>query len=207
MKALDLFCCAGGASYGLAQNGFDVTGIDIDPQPHYPFKFVQMNVLDLDVTYLSDFDYVFASPPCQGYSTTASLHGKEYPKLIGRVRELLDKSGKFYTIENVVGSELVNPVMLCGSMFGLRMYRHRLFESNFLVPQPFHPKHITKVVRLGRTPKKDAFLSMCGHFSGVEEARQNTGHIWMNQHELAQCIPWKYSEYISKYHPMIRGNL
>lgn len=120
IRALDLFCKAGGASAGLAMAGFDVTGVDISPQPNYSGKFIQMDVLDLEAWAIKDqYDFVWASPPCQSYSDLAKRNGNghEWPRLIAPIRLLLQKTGLPYVIENVEGAPLLNPVRLCGTQF------------------------------------------------------------------------------------------
>ena len=138
MKALDLFCCGGGASMGLHHAGFEVVGVDIEPQPHYPFEFHQADAL----TYpLDGFDLIWASPPCQDFSAYGRRpdHVAERGNLIPAMRERLQASGTHYIIENVPGAmgQLRRRVMLCGSSFGLDVRRHRLFECSFPVwPKP-----------------------------------------------------------------------
>lgn len=121
---------------GLFRAGFEVVGVDVNPQPDYPFEFRQMSALDVD---LSEFDFVWASPPCFLFTgiipeEQRRLHGHkwDHPNLIPPIREMALAAGKPYIIENVAGaaSELVDPVKLCGTMFDLRVFRHRLFESN-----------------------------------------------------------------------------
>src|SRR5271166_1559930 len=118
-RILDLFCCAGGAAMGYAQAGFEVVGVDISPQPNYPFLFVQADALKLDMQYLATFDALHASPPCQSYSDLAKRNGNgdKWPRLIEPVREMFIRSGRPYVIENVEGAPLINPVVLCGTMF------------------------------------------------------------------------------------------
>ena len=140
-RMLDLFCCAGGAAAGYAKAGFEVVGVDIDRQPHYPFKFIQADAMELDSKFIASFDAIHASPPCQAYSDLAKRNGNahEWPRLIEPVREMLMRSGKPYVIENVDGAPLLDPVVLCGTMFkGLRVLRHRLFEANFPIIPPPH---------------------------------------------------------------------
>src|SRR5438309_7313460 len=135
-RILDLFCCAGGAGVGYSKAGFEVVGVDIKPQPNYPLPFVQGDALKLDPKFIALFDAVHASPPCQSYSDLAKRNGNAdaWPRLIEPVRKMLIRSGCPYIIENVEGAPLLNPVVLCGTMFpGLRVLRHRLFESNFLM--------------------------------------------------------------------------
>lgn len=147
MNVLDLFCCAGGASMGYKKAGFNVTGVDIKEQPHYPFAFIQQDVMQVlqNEDFLSKFDVIHASPPCQGYSNATKndsvyVHysqGKQTPKLIEPVRKALIKTGKYYIIENVVGAknDLIDPFYLTGFMFDLPIERKRLFETNFPVKQ------------------------------------------------------------------------
>ncbi len=131
MKLLDLFCCAGGAGMGYHKAGFDVTGVDIKDQPNYPFTFIKNDVMEVlqDKDFLSQFDVIHASPPCQGYSKATKddsvyVHysqGKQTPKLIEPVRKVLIETGKYYIIENVVGAknDLIEPFYLTGFMFDL----------------------------------------------------------------------------------------
>jgi DNA (cytosine-5)-methyltransferase 1 len=134
-KCVDLFCCAGGAADGLVRAGFDVVGVDIEPQPEYPYPFIQADALTFDV---SPFDAIWASPPCQ--NDTAYKRRKDHvravPQLIPSTRDKLVASGKPWIIENVPGAPLLNPIVLCGSMFGLDVKRHRLFETSFVVSPP-----------------------------------------------------------------------
>jgi DNA (cytosine-5)-methyltransferase 1 len=144
-KCLDLFCCAGGAGMGYKQAGFDVTGIDIEPQPKYPFKFILSDAITYLKEHGKEYDFIHASPPCQGYShLTPKEHKGNYEKLIDVLRELLNEIGKPYCIENVAGAknELKNPTMLCGSMFNLRTQRHRFFETSFPLVAPCNCDHI-----------------------------------------------------------------
>lgn len=201
VKTLDLYCCGGGASVGLHQAGFEVTGVDIEKQKNYPFKFIKANVLGLNIDFLKKFDLIWASPPCQQYTQAGTQwrrEGKEYPDLIESTRAILKRSGKPYIIENVPGSPLIQPIELCGSMFGLRTYRHRLFETNFPVKQPMHMAHQFKNAKMGRPPKDDEYLQIVGHFSGVSLAQEIMGLPNLNQYELAQAIPPVYSKYLAE---------
>src|SRR5512146_881208 len=120
-RLLDLFCGAGGAAMGYHRACFEVVGVDINPQPHYPFEFHQADAL----TYpLDGFDVIHASPPCQDYTIASLYHrmnGKTYPDLIEPTRKHLMRSSSVWVMENVPGAPLINPIMLCGSMFGLEV--------------------------------------------------------------------------------------
>lgn len=146
-KALDLFCGAGGAAVGLHRAGFDVVGVDINPQPRYPFEFHQADALTFDP---KGYDLIWASPPCQMYSIMRNLpwlKDREYWDSIPPTREYLVASGLPYVIENVMGAITHGKIeggWLCGEMFGMPFYRHRVFETNWFWLQPGHPKHRPK---------------------------------------------------------------
>jgi len=134
---LDLFCGAGGAAMGYYRAGFtDITGVDIAPQPNYPFEFIQADALEYLAEHGHKYDVIHASPPCQAYSMMQNIHKNAHlhPDLIEPTRELLDEIDKLYIIENVKGSPLKASVMLCGTMFGLPISRHRWFETNWNIP-------------------------------------------------------------------------
>lgn len=138
---LDLFCCAGGAARGYALAGFRVVGVDVDPQPNYPFEFIQGDALKIGKSLLKErrFSAIHASPPCQcftAYKRRGSNVGQGYLNLIPETRELLQQSGLPYVIENVPSAPLINPVRYCGSSFGLDIRRHRMFESNVELKAP-----------------------------------------------------------------------
>lgn len=139
---VDLCCGAGGCSKGYADAGFEVIGIDHKKQPRYPFRFIESDVLDID---LPDADIYHASPPCQLFSIGSKKYrnqGKQYPDVLTPLREKLQRVGKPFIIENVVGAPLRKDLRLCGEMFGLRVLRHRIFELHGLtVLQPPHMKH------------------------------------------------------------------
>lgn len=197
LKCVDLFCGAGGVSMGLSRAGFQVVGWDIAPQKNYPFEFRQGDALDVD---LSGFDFVWASPPCQRSSRMCSCRpglSDTYPQLIPPVRDMLAKSGLPYVIENVQGAPLVNPIMLCGAMFGLETYRHRYFESNISLVWPEHPEHTTPTSKAGHW-KPGTFISVAGHCAPIEVAKKAMGIDWMNRNELAEAIPPAFSEFIGK---------
>lgn len=194
---LDGCCCQGGASRGYYDAGFDLVGVDTAPQPRYPFEFHQADILEFLADHGGEFDFIHVSPPCQAYSTTWRLRKNEHPDLVGAVRDLLVASGKPWVIENVPGAPLINPVLLCGAMFGLRTYRHRLFEVDgfALTPQP-HPRHVARTAKLGRPPREGEFLSIVGNFSGVGQGRDVMGMPWANRDGLREAIPPAYTAYI-----------
>jgi hypothetical protein len=201
-KVLDLFCGAGGASMGYYLAGFDVTGIDIKHGKRYPFNYIRKDVMTLTVEDLQPYDLIHASPPCQTYSITKHLRiaqGKQTNKLdlVEPVRKLLIESGKPYVIENVVGSPLIDPVLVCGSAFGLKVRRHRLFESNQPIkgtkcdhkaqgrPIGIYGSLNDEIPKGGKTAKT------------IEEGRLAMGIDWMIWGELVEAIPPKYTEWIA----------
>ncbi len=180
---------------GLHQVGFEVIGVDIKPQPKYPFEFHQGCATEFP---LDGFDFLWASPPCQRHTKANKLQGNSHPCFIDVIRARFIKSGKPYCIENVVGAPLINPVMLCGTMFGINTYRHRIFESNFKINPLPHPEHIVKQVKMGRPVKEGGFIQIVGHFSNVPYAKKVMGIDWLGQNELREAIPPVYSKYIAE---------
>lgn len=193
--AIDLFCGAGGAGMGLHRAGFDVIGVDIRPQPHYPFTFVQGDALNPPID-LARADFVWASPPCQAHSKTRRIHGYDYPDLIPQTRALLRKTGALTVIENVPGAPLVNAFMLCGTMFGLRVMRHRFFETSFHVLAPACGRHGGTNSHRGYSTGA-AFITVAGNNYRRVEGAAAMGVDWeTTRHELSQAIPPAYSEFI-----------
>lgn len=197
-RLLDLFCCQGGASMGYHRAGFDVEGVDISPQPRYPFTFHQADALEFVKEHGHEFDVIHASPPCQFYSRTQKIQKNSHPDLIAPTREALQASDKLWIIENVPGSPLVDAFWLCGTMFGLATYRHRWFETNFSVEVPLHFEHRTPVAKMGRPAKPGEFLHIVGNFSGVVKAREIMGMQWASRDGLREAIPPAYTEYIGR---------
>jgi len=223
-KILDLFCCAGGAGMGYSRAGFDVYGVDIDPQPNYPFAFHLDDALTVlyrmvnnagryvfrrpdghaEFMGLADFDAIHASPPCQGYTALAAVHGNEWPKLIEPVRELLDASGLPYVIENVQGSPVRRDMTLCGEMFGLAVIRHRYFElGRWSGVAPAHKPHRGRVagMRHGEwfTGPYFAVYGEGGGKGSVAEWQQAMGIDWTKvRREIAEAIPPAYTEHIGR---------
>lgn len=204
-RLLDLFCGAGGASAGYRWSGFEVVGVDIKPQPRYPFEFIQADALSMDPAFLASFDAIHASPPCQAFTAYRRKGmgvGSGYPDLIEPVREMLRESGKPYVIENVGGAPLIEPVRYCGSAFKLDVRRHRYFESN-IVLEPPPCNH--KAQRAGRFPgaTNRAPFSRATVEIGVwriplETQRKAMGIDWMALEELSEAIPPAYTDDIGE---------
>ncbi len=195
---LDLFCGAGGAAMGYHRAGFDVVGVDIAPQKRFPFHFIKADALAFVVEHGWEFDAIHASPPCQRYTKARKLQGNVHPDLVAPTRDALIASGKLWVIENVPGAPLINPVELCGAMFGLDVYRHRLFESNVRLTVPDHPAHLRPQVKMGRPVKDGDVIQVVGHFSNVPYGRKAMGIPWMTQGELAEAIPPAYTEHVGR---------
>ena len=205
MKLLDLYCKAGGASKGYQLAGFEVVGVDIKKQKRYPYEFIQADCLELmkDIEFLKSFDVIAASPPCQTHSITQHLRnaqGRSTDKvdLIPQTREALIASGKPYVIENVPGSPLIKPIQMCGSYFGLKVRRHRRFESNLpLVGSPCKHKEQGKPVGVYGSMRDE--IPKGGHTAKtIEEAREAMGIDWMIWGELVEAIPPIYTQEIGK---------
>ena len=202
MRLLDLFCGAGGAAMGYHLAGFEVVGVDIDPQPNYPFAFHQADALTFPLT---GFDAVHASPPCQAYSTIAKQHGKQYPDLVAETRNKLAQWGGAYVIENVPGAPLVNPTMLCGATFdGLRVIRHRMFETNWTLPPrpcpPTHPRVFSQSTKYGRWGNQDTdFITVTGNNCTTANRQDAMGITWMKGRELSEAIPPAYTQYVGTH--------
>jgi DNA (cytosine-5)-methyltransferase 1 len=207
-RLLDLFCCAGGAGAGYVKAGFEVVGIDINPQPHYPFQFIQADALELAPEFLNSFDAIHASPPCQSYSDLAKRNGNAdaWPRLIEPVRKMLMNSGLPYVIENVDGAPLIDAVVLCGTMFPtLRVLRHRLFEANFPILTPPHQKHPKvhtfdrRKSHFGKTDEWKDFVQVTGGGNcTLAAAHEAMGIDWMTKGEINEAIPPAYTEFIGK---------
>lgn len=208
-RLLDLFCCAGGAARGYQRAGFHVTGVDKRPQPRYAGdEFIQGDCLDLTPWFLASFDVIHASPPCQHYSDLAKRNGNAsaHPDLIGVVRDMLQNSNRDYIIENVDGAPMRSPLVLCGTMFpGLRVLRHRLFESNLLLTAPPHGKHPhvytldKRKAHFGKLDQDTAFVQVTGGGNcSKANAAAAMGIDWMTKDELNEAIPPAYTEYLGR---------
>ena len=203
MKLLDLFCGAGGASAGYAAAGFEVHGVDLKHGKRYPYTYVRTDVLDVlrDKNYLDQFDVIHASPPCQTHSITQHLRnaqGKTTSKLdlIPETRAALIESGKPYIIENVPGSPLINPIQLCGSSFGLKVRRHRLFESNMALVGSICD-HKLQGRPIGVYGSLNDEIPKGGKTAAtIDEARNAMGISWAIWTELVEAIPPAYTKYL-----------
>lgn len=210
LPLVDLCCKAGATSVGYARAGFEVVGIDREPQPHYPYRFIQADLRDLDPAWIAaNFAAAVGSPPCWKWSDLAYRTGLEYEDFIPEARALFEASGLPYVIENVEGAPLKDPLVLCGTQFpGLRVKRHRLFESNIplVAPMPHpkgkHPLHYTKDKRkahYGLLDEWTAFVSVNGGGNcSVAAASDAMGIDWMTKNELNQAVPPAYTEWIGR---------
>jgi DNA (cytosine-5)-methyltransferase 1 len=212
MKALDLFCGAGGASMGLKNAGFEVTGIDATSKPEYPFNFILKDATQIDIEFLKQFDFIWASPPCQLFTIASNLREAQGNKtnklnLVPQTRVLLESSGVPYVMENVPKAPMRKDLMLCGSMFDLKVRRHRIFEMNFKIPQPKcdHKKqgkpvgvyHVMGDTCKGINRKTGKLVVGGSTAKTLEEGQAAMGINWMKWNTLKEAIPPKYSEYIA----------
>jgi DNA (cytosine-5)-methyltransferase 1 len=195
-RALDLFCCAGGATKGLQMAGFHVTGVDIRPQPRYcGDAFHQADALTFP---LDGFDFIWASPPCQRYSLgSLRWDPSKFPDLIEPMRQRMATCGAVGSIENVTRAPLRRDLMLCGTMFGLKVVRHRAFECFGF--RPHQPDH--KCAPRGCTKRKE-YVTVAGHGGFGSNAlpvwKRAMDIDWMSKAELAEAIPPAYSEFIGR---------
>ena len=215
-KLLDLFSCAGGAAKGYADAGFEVVGVDIDPQPRYPYEFHQGDALAFVAEHGHEFDVIHASPPCQTFSRTKTLHGNEHPDLVAETRDALEATGKPWVIENVVGAPLIDPLRLCGTEFGmvapdvdgvpLKLVRHRLFESNIMLTGAGGCRHDHTIQTAsiygaggGWTPRhRDNPERRGGYIPHIDVIKRLLGIDWMTKHELSQSIPPAFTEHVGQ---------
>lgn len=188
---------------GYHRAGFDVVGVDIEPQPEYPFEFHQADAMTFP---LDGFDVIHASPPCQRFSQASRCRpglAEEYPDLVGPIRERLKAADVLYIIENVPGAPLINPTMLCGQMFGLDLFRHRMFETNFELPFMLH-SHSKVGSKAGYAGGKHGWrpgriVSVAGNCNPIAECRRAMGIDWTTRRQLAEAIPPAYTEFIGQY--------
>jgi len=205
-RLLDLFCGAGGAARGYQMAGFRVTGVDIAPQPRYAGD--EFTCADAMTYPLGGFDAIHASPPCQDYSTAMKcfITPGQYPRLIGPIRDRLIAAGVPWIIENVPGAPLpvqsdlfgAHGTELCGTMFGLRIWRHRLFEMSWPVAAPRGCDHSLQPMNPHKAPTRKLWQSLLDG-QPVERAwREEMGIGWMSGPEGREAIPPAYTEYIGR---------
>lgn len=213
---LDLFCGAGGVAVGYYRAGFDVVGVDINPQPNYPFEFHQSGAVDwlraaVDSRSSIFVDVIHASPPCQSYLNLGAVNrklgrGYEHPDLIARTRELLEQTGLPYVIENVEDAkpEMHNPVRICGTGLDLPLRRHRLFESNIPITGiPCAHKRFTEPKywtgwRPNGKHRLSTVVQVYGNAGGREHWPAAMGIDWMTNKEMCEAIPPFYTEHIGR---------
>jgi DNA (cytosine-5)-methyltransferase 1 len=203
-RLLDLFCGAGGAAMGYYRAGFDVVGVDIKKQPNYPFEFIWDDALEAVTDLACGFDAIHASPPCQHYMRSGMVRKDLAPDLVGQTRIALETAGLPWVIENVPGAPIRPDIVLCGSMFGLGVRRHRWFETNWSGPLMTlscdHSLPITGVYghphgkggawRNGNKPMLPSDLPTWCKAMGID---------WMTAREISQAIPPAYTEHIGEY--------
>lgn len=204
-RLLDLFCGGGGAAMGYHRAGFEVVGVDINPQGNYPFEFIQADCLSLDPEFLAGFDAIHASPPCQSYTRKAANWGRErkhwieHPDLVAGTRVMLEATGKPFVIENVVGAPIRPDLVLCGTMFGLRIIKHRWFETSFPVAALLPP-----------CDHSDVYNPWQGKGRSADKLREAQGIDWLpisggasrrNGYtgDLFNAIPPAYTEFVGRH--------
>lgn len=238
VRLLDLYCGQGGVAVGYTRAGItDIVGVDTESQPRYPFTFVQADAFEFLAEHWREFDVFHGSPVCKGYSVMKNLpwlKGREYPAHILPLREAFDAIGRPYVIENVMGARYgaaglakrgleahgMQAGWLCGTMFGLPLYRHRLFETNWPWLAPGHPQHRVRVrpasSRVGRArdvvfSEEKGRLASWQHRNGAQAAGVGVGHArgwqlaaaamqvpWMNRDGTTQAVPPAYTEFIGR---------
>ncbi len=212
-RLLDLFCGAGGAAMGYHRAGFDVVGVDIKPQPNYPFEFYCADALSVRIFTESGevwvglhgrnqaIDAIHASPPCQAFSLATRFHGNAHaathPDLIAPTRELLEATGLPHVIENVAGAPIRHDLVLCGEMFGLRVHRHRYFQlGGFFALQHPHARHHLAGAIHNCHVEEGYTRQVAGNYADHTDASDAMGIDWMARAELAEAIPPAYTEFI-----------
>lgn len=208
-RLLDLCCCAGGAGMGYSLAGFDVKGVDIDPQPRYPFRFKQWDALDYLKRHGPKFDAIHASPPCQRFTVGAAQMGTQddHPDLLTPILDLLEDMDVPFVVENVLPAAtryrmMRADIVLCGTMFGLGVFRHRAFHSNVALTAPPHYKHQGRIGdgkyqtvagNTGGSSTRDGTV-----WGGAAEWKAAMGIDWMTVDELREAIPPAYTRHIGE---------
>jgi DNA (cytosine-5)-methyltransferase 1 len=202
LTVLDPYSCQGGAAMGWHLAGYQVTGVDKDPQPRYPFTFIQGDAIEYIRAHGHEYDLIAGSPPCQHYTLCQRIQGREHPDLIAPTREAMESTGRPWIIENVpeAAPELRDPVMLCGASFGLRTYRHRLFEpgGGLVLSAPVHRPHAHRTVKMGRPLAEGDWYHAVGNFSNVPYVKADMGVGWMSRDGIRECIPPVYTRFLGE---------
>lgn len=200
LRLLDTYCCQGGASMGYYLAGFEVEGVDLSPQPRYPFAFHQGDAVEFIREHGHEYDVITGSPTCRRWTNAQKIRGNDHPDLITPTREAMVEVGKPYVIENVEGAAaaMVDPLLLCGTMFGLRTYRHRLFESSLPLGTRLHSRHLAPLAKMGRPVRDGEFMHVVGNFAGVERAREVMGMPWASRDGLREAIPPAYTKFLGE---------
>ncbi len=208
LRALDLFCGGGGVSRGLANAGFDITGVDISPQRYYPYRFIQADALTVS---LRGYDFIWASPPCQKFSAATRPDRRgDHRDLISLIRGRLRR--RCFAIENVPAAPLLSPVTLCGQMFGLRVIRHRVFETSFPLEQPTHEPHRGSLITgefitvagtgipswIYNEREKRGLPKYNAGEHKIETWQAAMGIDWLPRRVLVEAIPPAYAEYVGR---------
>jgi DNA (cytosine-5)-methyltransferase 1 len=200
---------------GFWQAGFNVIGVDIKAQSRYPFKFIQADVLTLlaDTDFMKQFAAAHTSPPCQAHSDLQKQNKREYPDLIEPTRELLQHLDLPYTIENVEGAPLIDPVTICGaSVPGVRVIRHRRFESNWLLSgvdcprneegRVVHPlvfTHDKRKAHHGKLDQNSSYVQVTGGGNcTLANKRAAMGMPWASAHGCNEAVPPAYGKIIGE---------
>jgi DNA (cytosine-5)-methyltransferase 1 len=203
---LDAYCGAGGAARGYQLAGFHVVGVDLAPQPRYAGdEFHQGDAIEFIRRHGREFDAIHSSPPCQLHSVMSACRPearRRHPELIAATRAALLATGRPYAIENVPGAPLIEPIMLCGTFFGLRVYRHRLFETSVFVLAPKHAPHRDRCPgtrhKAGSEISPKGFVTVTGHGANTEYKKWAMGIDWMRRDEMAQAIPPAYTNWLGR---------
>jgi len=206
VQLLDLFCCEGGAGTGYARAGFTVTGVDIVPKPRSPHPVIVADAVEYAWAHVHEYDAIHASPPCQSYSKALRHMATPQPKLIDAIREALVASGKPWVIENVVGAPLSNcsdlfgahGVELCGTMFRLRVYRHRIFETSFPIHAPRPCDHSRYAMNPHRSEGRERIYAEHGRQDPEKLWAAEMGVEWMSRNGAREAVPPVFTEYLGR---------
>lgn len=203
-RALIVYACQGGEARGYERAGFDVDCLDLEPQPRNPYECPRGDAIEALWSIGHRYQLLAGGPPCQLYSKAQRIQDREHPDLIGPTRQAMQhvaaQTGALYVIENVEEARpwLLDPIMLCDASFGLRTYRHRLFESNADLAPAVHLEHRWPTVKMGRPIEEGDFYHAVGNFSGVGLVRRDLDVPWMSRDGIRECIPPAYSEFLGR---------